>query len=159
MHNEARACVGNKLEEYMDKLAEDIYRQLFKPSQEYSDCIVHNLMVALDEWYFFEVKMKPIIEDKLKKKAEEGGLSISGLKFHLLGCTDFEILCQFMKEKNDTNIFEILREKEEPHHYFKGFSELLIEKYNCQPSSISFIDREFNNLFDPILGKSENEIA
>lgn len=157
MGNETRACVGNKLEEYIDKLVDDIYKQLFKPSQQYSDCIVHSLIVALDEWYYFEEKIKLIIEDKLNKKAAEDGLNLSGFKFHLLGCTDFEIFCEFIKEKRDSNIFKILREKEEYQHYYKGLPELLIKKYNYQPSSISFIESEFNNLFDLILGKSAEQ--
>ena len=157
MSNDAKACVGNKLDEYIDKLVDDIYRQLFKPSQQYSGCIVHNLIVVLDEWYYFEEKIKLIIEDKLKKKAAENGLNISGFKFHLLGCTGFEMLYEFIKEKKDPNIFEILCEKEEHRHYYKGFSEFLDEKYNYKPSSISFTDSEFNNLFDLILGKSAEQ--
>ena len=149
MSNEARACVGNKLEEYIDGLAEDIYRQLYKPSRQYPECIVHNIIVALDEWYYFEEKIKPIIENKLKKNAE---VNIDRFKFHLLGCTDFELLCQFIKEKEGgINIFDLFREKEGASYYYRGLSELLDEKYNYHPAIISFTKSAFDELFNSLL--------
>jgi hypothetical protein len=148
MSNEARACVDNKLEEYIDGLAEDIYRQLYKPSRQYPECIVHNIIVALDEWYYFEEKIKPIIENRLKKNAE---INIDRFKFHLLGCTDFELLCQFIKEKERMSIFDLFREKEEVSYYYRGLSKLLSEKYNYHPATISFTNSAFDELFKSIL--------
>jgi len=153
MSNEARACVNNKLEEYIDTLSEDIYRQLFKPSQQYSDHVVHNVIVALDEWYYFEEKIKSIIEDKLNKKAKKDGTNKSKFKFHLLGCTEFEILCQFSKDKKGVSIFDLLREKEKKSFYYKDFSELLKEKYSYQATSISFTNSAFDEVFRLILNE------
>lgn len=152
MSNEARACVGDELEVYVDKLVDDIYRQLFKPSRYYPGYRVHNVIVAMDEWYYFEEKIKPIIEDKLNGKRKEDG--ISEFKFHLLGCTDFEILCQFVKEKKEADIFDLLCEKEEgPIYYYKGLSRVLSEKYDYNPIEVSFAEAEFDNLLDSVLGK------
>ncbi len=153
MSNEARACVGNKLEEYIDSLSEDIYRQLFTPLQHYPNYIVYNVIVALDEWYYFEEEIKSIIEERLKKKAEEHNENIDRFKFHLLGCSDFEILCQFIKDNKGINIFDLLHEKEGKTFYYKGFSELLSEKYSYQPTSMSFTNSAFGELFRSILNK------
>jgi hypothetical protein len=153
MSNETRACVDNQLEDYINKLSEDIYRQLFLPSQQYSCYMVYNVIIALDEWYYFEEKIKTIIENKLKKKAEEGNVNItrSKFKFHLLGCTEFEILCQFIKDKKEASIFDLLREKEEEVFYYKSISELLEEKYHYQATTISFTNNVFDEIYTSIL--------
>ncbi|MFA4828808.1 MAG: hypothetical protein WC594_06290 [Thermodesulfovibrionales bacterium] len=147
MKNLAKAAVGNELEHYIEKLAKIIYDQLFSKSLiAKSRC---HLLVSLEEWYCFEEKVKPLIVEKLEAIAWDKGTDISQFKFHLLGCTSFEIMCQFLKEKPAISIFTLFETKEsEAKWYFMSTSHFLKESYLYNPESLTMQESEYDAFWD-----------
>lgn len=120
----ARACIGNEMEKFIDRLAnENIYGQLYKKRRENSI----NIIICMDELFGFEDKIKPEIESKLKSKKDYD----DNFKFHLLGIRDLEFLMQFHITKK-VSLLDFFRYKEE-NAYYKSVSNTIAEDYNYDP--------------------------
>lgn len=105
--------------------------------------------MSLEEWYFFEEKIKPLLIDKLNSLAQDNNTDISQFKFHLVGCTSFEILCQFLKERPDISIFTLFEKKEsEERFYFMNTSHFLKERYFYNPESLTIQENEYDAFWD-----------
>lgn len=147
MKNLAKAGINVELESYIRRITDAIYSQLFKKSLSANS--KYHLMVSMEEWYFFEEKIKPLLIKKLDEIARNSNTDISQFKFHVFGCTDFEILCQFLNDRKDISIFDILKEKEaESSFYFMNINDFLKEKYSYKTTSIAIVENEYEKFWN-----------
>jgi hypothetical protein len=57
----------------------------------------------------------------------------SDFKYHILGCTEFEILCEFLKNHPDNSLVDVLSLREDnPNYYNMGFNEMLQTAYGFE---------------------------
>lgn len=106
-----------------------------------------SVFVTLDDLYFIESRLKKEIS---LRAAQQIPAIIDDFKFHILGCTEFEVLCEFLKTHSDKNLIDLLRIKEEDQNYYVEFDEFLNKNFNFQCTEVSLTTKAFHKLWDSI---------
>jgi len=139
MSNEARVCAGDALERYIERLAiENIYGQLHKKREP--DSI--NLLVCMDDLFFFDERVKPVIKEKLKEQDDYD----PSFKFHIIGITDLEVIMTVMKRKKVT-LEEIFTAKEEE-AYYQDAGIFATEKFECKVTEPEYLRKRYCDFTD-----------
>jgi len=101
----AKAGIGSYLEDYIDRIAfENILGQLYNKRESGSI----NLLVCMDELFYFEEKVKSIVNKQLSREKDFD----KQFRFHLLGIRDLEYLVDFLINKK-IPLIEFLKVKED----------------------------------------------
>ncbi len=98
-------------------------------SVKYQNQQVVNIIVFLDEMFAMNTYARKSIKDKMKEESDN---------FYILGCHEFEMLCQHSKDKS-LNMFEALND---------------LIKNRTEIYSISFLDNIYNDFFNDLKGHS-----
>jgi len=107
---------------------------------------VFTLIVILDEFYHIDSRFK---KDISSLAAQDQNYA-SDFKFHILSCTNFEILCEFLKEKPGETLHHVLMEKEKKENYSKELNDFLKDEYHFSCDKISLLTKAYNDFFDSI---------
>lgn len=144
MSLDSKACIGNKFEKYIEEIAESIYSQLYRKRTDTSI----NFIVAMDEWYQFDEKVKGKIESNIKAKHQDYD---SNFRFHMLGILDFEMFIQFSIDNGIGKSLEALKEKDE-NAYYESLSAFFERQYNVKYSTLDYFDKIYEDFFSQLKG-------
>lgn len=135
MSNEARACAGDALERFIERLAVDnILGQLY-PKRDANSL---NILVCMDELHMFEEKVKPVIEERLRRDSKYDPT----FKFHLLGVSNYESIVQ-MTQDTGTTLEDIFAAKEQD-GYYEDAQRFAQRRFNYNPQELAFIKRKYD---------------
>ena len=96
---------------------------------------VFSVFVVMDDFYCMDARFKPLITAKAAQKIPQ----ISSFRYHILNCTSFEVVCQFLKTHPDVKFSDLLRLKEEDQNYHTDFDRFLEEHFSFTCSKIDLI--------------------
>lgn len=109
---------------------------------------VFSVFVVLDDFPFIDSRFKKEITNRA---AREIPAVAKDFRYHILGCGDFEVLCEFLKTHPEIDFVELIKSKEESQNYSKGFNDFLEKDFNFSYSSIELISDAYDKFRASIL--------
>lgn len=108
---------------------------------------VFSVFVVLDDLYLVDSRFKKEITNRVAQNTLE---IPEDFRYHIVGCTEFEVLCEFLKTHPGKNLRDLLRLKEEGQNYYMEFGYFLEKYFNYRCSKISLIREGSDNLWNSV---------
>jgi hypothetical protein len=106
---------------------------------------VLSLFVVMDDFYFVDSRFKSLVTAIASQR--EPSIS-QEFHYHILSCTGFEILCEFMRTHPDIRLSDVLESKQQREHYYTDFAQFLERSFDFSCSEVEVVWKASDELWN-----------